>query len=200
MKNYVVTIARQFGSLGRPIARELAEMLNVEYYDRDIVEETSKRLGLPVSVISENEEKAKTPFLGMARPLGTETLDKQHKIFLEQRKIIRDLAEKESCIIVGRCADAIMEEYSNSINVFIYAPYEVRLRNCIDTLHMKEEEAKKMIGEVDRARDNYHKTYAKYLPGDYKHKQILIDSSLLGVHGTAKILAEIVRNKFGLQE
>lgn len=199
MKHYVVTITRQFGSLGRPIAMELAEILDVEYYDRDIVEMTAKEMGLPISVISENEEKAKTSFLGMSYPLGMDTIEKQNKIFLEQRKIIKDIVERESCIIVGRCADAIMQESNNCINVFIYAPYEARLRNCIDTLHMDEAEAKKMITSVDKARDNYHKTYAKFLPGDYRYKQIMIDSSLLGVHGTAKILAEVVRNKFGVE-
>ena len=104
MKKFVVTITREFGSLGRPIAKRLAELLNVEYYDRDIVEAAAKEMHLPVSVISAEEEK-KSSFFKMVLPLGSESMEKKQKIFDTQAKIIRDLAAKESCIIVGRCAD-----------------------------------------------------------------------------------------------
>lgn len=199
MNHYTVTITRQFGSLGRPIAKELAEILGIEYYDRDIVEETAKKLGMPVSVISDQEETVKSGFFKMGFPLGMGTSEKQLEIFNEQVKIIRDLAEKESCIIVGRCSDYILRNQKNCINVFIYAPYEARLRNCVDILHMEKEEAKKMIAKVDKARDSYHKTFAKFLPGDFEHKDVLIDSSMLGVEGTAKALADIIRARFGLE-
>ena len=103
MAKYYVTIARQFGSLGRPIARELSEMLGIEYYDRDIVEAASQELKLPVSVIHSEEEKSvKSNFLNMLFPLGTDSIDKQDKIFEAQKKIIRDFAEKDSAIFVGR--------------------------------------------------------------------------------------------------
>lgn len=105
MSQYVVTIARQFGSLGRPIAKALAEILGIEYYDRDIVEATAEKMGLPVSVISDQEEKVKSGFFQMGFPLGMGSTEQQIEIFNEQAKIIRDLAERQSCIIVGRCSD-----------------------------------------------------------------------------------------------
>lgn len=197
--NYTITITRQFGSLGRPVAKKLSEILDIDYYDRDIVEETSKNLGLPVSVISDQEEAAKTSLFGMIYPLGTETSEQQDKIFEEQAKIIRDLAEKNSCIIVGRCSDYILRNNRNCLNVYIYAPYKARLRNCIDYLRMDEETAKRMIQKVDRARDKYHKRYAGYLPHDYQHKEVLIDSSVFGIDGTAKVLAATVRERFLLE-
>lgn len=196
MKKYVITITRQFGSLGRPIARGLADSLGIEYYDRDIVEEVAHKMSLPVSTISESEEKARSLFFNMKYPLGTATTPTQDKIFSIQREIILNLAEKESCIIVGRCSDYILEDMKNHISIFIYAPYEARMDNCINRLHLSKQEAEKMIAAVDKARNSYHLRYAHYLPYDINHKDLLINSSLLGVEGTAKYLSELIRNNF----
>jgi len=200
MDHYVITITRQFGSLGRPIAKKLSELLKIDYYDRDIVEETSKNLGLPVSVISNEEEVVKSSFFNMSYPLGNDTTDMQDAIFSEQLKIICMLVEKKSAIVVGRCSDYVLRNNKNTVNVFIYAPYEARLRNCVDYLHLDLEIAKKMITKVDKSRDKYHKKYAGFLPGDYNFKDIEIDSSMLGVEGTAKVLANIIKQKFCLEE
>lgn len=199
MENYVITISRQFGSLGRPIAKELSEILGINYYDRDIVEEVSRKMNLPVSVISKEEEKAKSSFLNMRFPLGTETTTTQDMIFDVQKGIILNLAEKGNCIIVGRCSDAILQNNRNHLSIFIYAPYKARLENCVNNLHMTMEDAKKMIEAVDKARDSYYLRYAKFLPDDRNHKNILIDSSILGVKTTAKVLADIVRERFEIQ-
>lgn len=195
MKKFVVTITREFGSLGRPIAKRLAELLNVEYYDRDIVEAAAKKMNLPVSIISSEEEK-KSGFFRMLFPLGTESQEQQKKIFETQAKIIHDLAAKESCIIVGRCADYVLADEPDAVHVYIYASYADRLANCVGILGMKKSEAKKMIVEVDKARMAYHKYFANYAPGDPKHKHIIINSELLDVEGTAQALAAIIRVKF----
>lgn len=158
-KKYIVTITRQFGSLGRPIAREMSEILGIEYYDRDIVEATSKKMNLPVSKISEHEETYSTSLFSMLLPLGSDSIAKQDEIYNVQKEVIREMAEKESCIIVGRCADYIFRDHRNVLNIYIYA---------------------------------------KYAPGDPDSKQIMIDSSMLGVRGTAEVLAEIVQRRFGL--
>ena len=158
-KKYIVTITRQFGSLGRPIAREMSEILGIEYYDRDIVEATSKKMNLPVSKISEHEETYSTSLFSMLLPLGSDSIAKQDEIYNVQKEVIRERAEKESCIIVGRCADYIFRDHRNVLNIYIYA---------------------------------------KYAPGDPDSKQIMIDSSMLGVKGTAEVLAEIVQRRFGL--
>lgn len=195
MKKFVVTITREFGSMGRPIAKKLAELLGVEYYDRDIVEASAKKLDLPVSVISNEEEKS-SGFLQMVFPLGTESPDRQNQIFQTQAGIITALAAKESCIIVGRCADYILEDEEDAMHVYIYASYEKRLENCKGPLGMKEDVARKMISDVDKARVNYHKRFAKFLPGDPAHKHLIINSGLLGVDETAQILAEVVRIRY----
>lgn len=198
---YVVTITRQFGSMGRPIARKMAEMLGIEYYDRDLVDQAAKKLNLPVSVINEVEEKAnslsKNPFFRMASPLGSGTTTTQDQIFEAQQNIIKFLAEKETCVIVGRCADFTLSEMENAIHIYIYASYEARLGHCIKDLGMEEDEARRMMAAVDKARESYHMNFTGYMPDDKSHKDILIDSSLLGVEGTAEYLVELVKKKFG---
>ncbi len=193
---FVVTITRQFGSLGRPIARTISEKLGIDYYDRDIVDWAAKKLSLPVSTVSDSEESAKSTFFNMNYPLGIGTTDIQDKIFDTQRKIIMELAEKESCIIVGRCADYILRDKKNIINIFIYAPYDKRLINCVERLNMKPDEAKRMIASVDKARESYHRHYCGYSMSDKEHKHLMIDSSLLGTEKTADIIAEIIKERF----
>lgn len=199
-KRYVITLSRQFGSLGRPIAKRLAELLNIEFYDREIVEQTAKNLGLPVSVIKDTEESMKTSFFNMSYPLGVGATEQQDAIFNEQVKIIRDLAEKDSCIIVGRCSDYILGNEKNCLRIYVYAPYEERYRNCVDILRMDQDSAKKMINKVDKARKAYHLHYAGYEPSDQDNQDVLINSGVLGINGTAECLAEIVKIRFGLNE
>lgn len=199
-RKYVVTITRQFGSMGRPIAKRMAEKLGIEFYDRDLVDQAAKKLNLPASVVKEEEEAARTikknPFSRMAFPLGKNPDARQNQIFEAQQNIIKFLAEKETCIIVGRCSDFTLADMENSLHVYIYAPYEDRVQHCVKDLGMELEEARKMIVEVDRARDSYHMMYAGYHPDDKNHKHILIDSSMLGVEGTADYLVEAVKRRF----
>lgn len=200
MEQFTLTITRQFGSLGRSIAKELSEQLGVKFYDRDIVEEVSKRLDMPVSDVSSQEEQAKHRFKPRMFPLGTDDEYIQDMIFDVQKDIIRGLAGQSSCILVGRCSDYLLESRKNNINIFIYAPHEKRLENCVNILEMSREEAEHMIQSVDKARNAYHKKYAGYLPDDPRHKKLMIDSSLLGVKGTAAMIARVVRELYGEKE
>ena len=99
---YVITVTRQFGSMGRPIARKMAEKLNISYYDRDLADQAAKKLNLPVSTVNEEEEyaekKIQNPFEAMRFPLGFRTSSTQDQIFEAQKNIIKFLAEKETCI------------------------------------------------------------------------------------------------------
>ncbi|MHC1682631.1 MAG: AAA family ATPase [Clostridiaceae bacterium] len=200
MEKYCITINRQFGSLGRSISKEISRILGIEYYDRAIVEAASKKLNLPISTISEQEEKSsKSNLLDALFPLGDISKDQQDKIFQAETQVILDLADKESCIIVGRCADYILKNHKNSLHIFIYAPVAARFDNCVNILNMKPAEANKMISAVDKARSNYYKNYAGYLPDDIDHKHIMIDSSILGVKGTAEILAEMIKKRFSIE-
>ena len=196
-KQYIITIVREFGSMGRPIARRLSELLGIEFYDRDIVEETARKMNLPVSVISINEENQGSAYSWMRFPLGKSSREKQDEIFRVQSEIIRSLAKRESCVIVGRCSDYILRDFENRLSICVYAPFEKRIENCVSSLGMDEETAMQMTVEVDKARRKYHKRYANYSPEDIKNKNLLIDSSFFGIEGTARLIAEIAKSKFG---
>ena len=195
---FVVTLARQFGSLGRPIARTVGESLGIDYYDRDIVELAAQEMGLPVSTVSKAEESARPAFFSMSEPLGTGTIALQDAVFAAQRRVILNLAERGPCIIVGRCADHILEERPEVMKIFVYAPYPQRLRNCVEHLHMTIPDAKKTIAAVDKARESYHRHYCGYSVADKDHKHLMLDSSLLGIDGTCDALCYLIRARFGL--
>ena len=196
-KQYIITIVREFGSMGRPIARRLSELLGIEFYDRDIVEETARKMNLPVSVVSINEENQGSAYSRMRFRLGKSSREKQDEIFRVQSEIIRSLAKRESCVIVGRCSDYILRDFENRLSICVYAPFEKRIENCVSSLGMDEETAMQMTVEVDKARRKYNKRYANYSPEDIKNKKLLIDSSFFGIEGTARLIAEIAKSKFG---
>lgn len=198
MDNYVITITRQFGSLGRPIAKKIAENLGIDFYDRDLVEATAKKMSLPISTVSKEEERVSGAFFNMRYPLGMKSREFQDNIYKIQRNIILSMVEEKSCIIVGRCSDAILENYKNALHIYIYAPFEQRLLNCTNTLGMEKSEAVKMITEVDKARVTYHKKYAKFLPDDIEHKDLLINSSILGAEKTAEVITQVIRERFSV--
>jgi len=197
MSKFVITLSRQFGSLGRPIAQQLSELLGIEYYDRDIIGEVAKATKLPLATVSNEEETVSSSYFSSMRfPLGNNTTEIQEVIFESEKRIILNLVEKENCIIVGRLAEYILKDYKNVLNIFIYAPYEARVQNCINSLFMSEKEAKMMIKSVDKARDNYHKHYTGYVASDYRHYHLMIDASRLGTNGTAQELASYIKACF----
>lgn len=197
---YVITVSRQFCSRGRPIAEKMAEILGIDYYDRDIVDQAAKRLKLPVPVVDNEEETAKrlipNPFSWMTHPVENSISDTQDRIFEAQKEFIKSLTGKEPFVIVGRCSDYILNEVEDSLHIYIYAPFEVRVKYCMEDLHLDIDEARRTIVSMDEARDAYYMNIAGYLPDDKMHKDIMIDSSLLGIDGTAEYLAEAVKRRF----
>lgn len=196
MDNYVVTISRQFASFGRSIAQRLSQELAVEFYDRDIVEATAKRMNQPIPVISDEEENAHPVFFRRKYPLGMGVANIRDEIFNVQSSIIKDIARRESCIIVSRCAGYVLRDHPRCLNVFIYSPYESRLKNCTEALQMDLKTAKKMIREVDKARENYRHSYCPDIKKAYDGYDLMLDSSRFGIEMSAKILADIVRGQF----
>ncbi len=196
--NYVVTIARQFGAAGLPVAEELSKRLGVEYYNRDLVDRAAEELKIPASKVLEEEELnngSRDTFFEKVFPLGNGPGDLQDKIFAAQSHVIQSLAGRESCIIVGRCADYVLSDQKNSLNVYLYASLEERIKNCIEYLGMTAEEAKRVIPKAEKARNNYHLHYTGYMQDDPAHKDILIDTGKVGISVTAEILEKIVRER-----
>jgi hypothetical protein len=196
MSKYIITIARQFGSLGRDIGKKLAAELDIKYYDRELIEKASEQMGLPVSALAQLDNKMSGTFQKMLYPLGISASATQSKLFEAQKSIILDVANQDSCVIVGRCADYILKDYENVLNVFIYADYKTRLDNCINDLHIDHTEAKRLITDVDKARQLYHKFYTGYDFDRINGKNLMVDSGLFGVDGAVELIKSAVKIKF----
>ena len=118
------------------------------------------------------------------------------QIFEAEKKVIEELAQKGNCVIVGRCSDYILQGMPNVLHIYIRAPYENRLENCISNFNMTKAKAQKMISEVDKARERYHWKYAGYGPED--NKDIILNSGSFGIDGSVDVLEAMIRRHFNL--
>ena len=192
MEKYVITISRQYGSFGRLVAKKLSEQLHIDFLDRDIVEETAKRMNTSVKQISREEEITHSKFSYLSYPFGLGTPDVSDEIFLVQQSIIEDFARKGSCIIVGRCADKILEETEGLISLFIYAPMEARVKEIMRRYETDEKEAEYLIKQADKIRKNYYNFYAKKTWADKASYNMLIDSSRISEKELAAMLRALL--------
>ena len=201
MEKFVVTIGREFGSSGKEIGRELAWQLGVECYDRSMVEKAAEEAGIPQEEVAMADEtvssSANRMFTASGISLGM--IMQADTAIAAQNRVIRQLAEKSSCVIIGRCADYVLLDYENCFNIFIYAPYEVRRRRIMDLYGFSAKQAERSVKRIDRQRHNYYKYVTGSNRGDRHGKQLMIDSSMLGQQGTADLLYEIVCKRFDLE-
>lgn len=198
MDKYVVTLSRQFASMGRTIAQHMSEELNIEFYDRDIVEDAAKRMGVTVSDVGENEETAGSVFGNMKYPFGLGLVSTNREIFEVESNIIRDIAGRdESCIIVGRCADYVLRDLPDCLHIHVYASAEHRIKNCVDFLGMDEKDARRVLPQMDKSRSLYRFRYCEDVKDVFDGRDIMIDSGTFGPEKTADILCGVVRSVFG---
>lgn len=189
--HYVITISRQFASLGRTIAKEMSKRLNIDFMDRDIVAETAKRMGLTIQSVSDHDETVEPGnfFMRHAYLFHMDVYDINREIYEVQKSVIRDFAAKKSCIIVGRCADAVLADMDNVLNIFVYAPFEKRYQNCINELMMDPKTAAETIHRVDQARDEYRRAFEpEAAESELTHRHVMIDSSKFSISDCADIL------------
>ena len=159
------------------------------------MEATAKRMGLPVSVISDEEESMKSTFFRRQYPLGMGMSSLKDEIFLTQKNIIRDFAAKGSCIIVGRCADYILREHPRCANVFISASKEDRIARLCAMHHIDAEAAEEMIEKADKRRSEYYNYYSYKTWGAAATYHLCVDSSSLGIEETVRFVEEFVAKK-----
>lgn len=193
MANYVVTIARQFGSLGRQVGKALAKELNFNYYDRYILEQSAQILDISLQSLTALDERGIRGYHKMIYPLGIGNGVTQDKLFNAQSSLIKECAQQENCVIIGRCSDYILRDHDRVLSCYIYAPYLKRLENCIDELKINVSEAKAILDNVDKARAEYYMHYTGCEFNTTYFRDLLIDSSLLGVDGTADLISTIVK-------
>ncbi len=198
----VITVTREFGSMGRLIAKLVAEKLNFNYYDRDIIELAAKEFRGNIDELSGFEDKKLSIFGKMMYPLGLGSAAMQNKVYEMEKSVILDLARTEDCVIVGRCSDHLLRSCGHKeeelLNIFIYAPYEARLVSCKNELNLNEAQAKKYIEGVDKARSEFYKlnTGESFYSNKYRH--LMLDSSMVARDVIVDTIASIAKEKFHL--
>lgn len=197
---HVITVTREFGSMGRKIAKLVAEKMHFQYYDRDIIEMTAKELHGNVDELSAFEEKNLSVFARMMYPLGAGAAAMQNKLYEMEKSVILDLASGDNCVIVGRCSDFILHEckHPSMLNVFIYAPYECRVASSENELHLSEDMAKSYIENVDKARCEFYKSRTGASFYSTKYRNLMLDSSIAPHDICADLICMAAKSKFEL--
>ncbi|MDF2907011.1 MAG: hypothetical protein K0R34_2332 [Herbinix sp.] len=205
MDKYVITIARGYGSGGRTIGKMLSEELGIPYYDRDLLRFASDDSGINEQLFAKADEKlkksllfkiAKNIYKGELIPPDSDDFVSNDNLFNYQAKIIKELAETETCIIIGRCADFVLKDYPNVVRLFVHAP----LQDCIDTLvdmtGKSEKEVEKQILEIDKHRADYYKYYTGREWENAKHYDLCLNSSKLGFGKCVEIVKSYLDIRF----
>lgn len=193
MKKFVITIGRSYGSGGRMVGQKIAEDLGVKCYNSELLIEAAKESGLCQEVFEKIDEKPISAFLSFsAGKYDHGEMPLNHKVFLAQMQTIKKIADRESCVIVGRCADYVLKDYENVINVFIHAPIEDRIQRVIERDDILPGKAEKRVKRIDKERSNYYSFYSTKRWGVADSYDICLDSSKFGIDGCARIIESLI--------
>ncbi len=201
--NTVITIGRQFGSGGREIGEKVAEYFGIKCYDKELLTRAAKESGFCEEMIQTHDERPTNSFLYnlvmdtysfgynassfMDMPIS-------HKVFLAQFDTIKKIASEESCVIVGRCADYALSEMKNCVHLFIYSDEDSKVKRIMEKYDLPEQKAKDMINKKDKQRQSYYNYYSSKKWGRADSYDLCINSSILGVEGTVKLIVQYVED------
>ncbi|HCC52779.1 MAG TPA: cytidylate kinase [Porphyromonadaceae bacterium] len=199
----IITIGRQLGSGGRDIGKKLSEAMGLAYYDKEIIDITARESGLSKKLFEEADEQARKGFsagiLGMRFPFLNEGAVgfgglSNEMLFQIQSDVIRDLASKQSCVFIGRCADYILRDRTDCFSVFICANDEDRIKRILSysgDKNLSVEKARDLMERVDKKRAVFYNYYSNKMWGNASSYHVCINSSVFGVDGTVSLLKEM---------
>ena len=207
--NYVINIGRQLGSGGRIIGNRIAEDFNIKFYDKELLDLAAKESGFCREIFENQDEKPTNSFLyslvmdtysmGYAGNTYTE-MPINHKVFLAQFDAIKKIADEGPCVLVGRCADYALESYPNVVSIFIRADMEDRIRRVATRLDLTDAKAKDLINKTDKKRASYYNYYTNKKWGEAASYELCLNSSELGVQGTAKAIEQYILLKESIEK
>ena len=204
MKQFVITIGRQLGSGGKEIAEILAKRQNIKVYDKTLLEEAARESGIDTTVFENaDEQESESYFSGIFSIHGAITdyfkgdsiMDKD-KLFEIQSETIQSLADRESCVIVGRCAEYVLREHPAKLSIFITADTEDRIKRIMNSEGLDREKAVEHIEKSDKRRRSYHDYYATSHWGDANSYDLCINSSRMGLEQTAEFILDFIKRRF----
>ena len=191
MSNRVITISREFGSGGRTIGKMVAEKLGIPCYDAELIQKIAAESGYTEDYIKNEGEYATGGWLSTVCTDRTMGLTNQDKLWNIQCKVIDEIAEKESCVIVGGCADYILKGKANCLNVFIHASMDKRAERIVKEYGEREESPEQRLKEKDKRRAVYHRFYTNMKWGYAPNYHICLDSGELGIDKCAELIAQL---------
>lgn len=204
MANTIITIGRQYGSAGREIGYKVAKDLGIKLYDKEMLDRAAKESGLCQELFETHDEKPTSSFLyslvmdtySLGYTSGSYTdMPINHKVFLAQFDAIKKIADEGPCIFVGRCADYALEEYDNVLSLFIHAKMDARIRRIARIYDLTDAKARDIIVKTDKKRASYYNYYSNKKWGAAESYHMCLDSSVLGINGTAEAIEHLVELK-----
>ncbi|MBR1633714.1 MAG: cytidylate kinase-like family protein [Lachnospiraceae bacterium] len=193
----VITIARSYGSGGRTLGKKLAGELGIPCYDREILRMASDESGISEALFGEADEtmrfmplfrNAKDAHTGEVFPPDSDNFTSSENLFRYQAKVIKRLAETESCIIIGRCADYVLKDYDQAVRLFFYASEENCIRRVVDQQGVNERDAKDHIAKIDKYRANYYKFFTGHNWYDAHNYDFCIDTSSMSYEKLIRVV------------
>ena len=192
-KNIVITVSREYGSGGRYVGRLVADILGIKFYDKDIITKLAEETGLTEEYIENNEEsKELLDALNNGYYSGIPNAD---ELFIKESELIKKLAEEDSCVIIGRCADFVLKDKENVLKIFIYSDMEGKIARAKEYYGLDTEKAKKEIKRINKLRANHYKYYTDRVWDEHLNYDLSINSDCLGVEKTAEIICSLVKEK-----
>ena len=202
MSKILLTIGRSFGSGGSEIAKKVADMLGISYYDKELIKLAAIKRGINENLLQNADEKPVNSFLysivshgfpAYTSPIQYNNLVTNDKVFSIQSDIIKNIAENESAVFVGRCADYILREYPDLINIFVYADKSSRVKRIASVNNLSEKEALDAIKKTDKERANYYNFYTNRNWGECTNYDLCISSDI-GVEKAAEAIVSYIKN------
>lgn len=195
MEKRIITISREFGSGGRYIGKQLAEKMGLAFYDKDIIAKVAEETGFSEKFVEQKAEHSPTKNIFAYAFVGRNSagMSIDDYLYSTQRKIILDIAEKESCVIVGRCADYILKERKDVLNVFIHGELPEKTRRICELYEKTEKEAIAMMKDMDKKRSINYEYYTDQKWGNIKNYDVTLNSSTFGYERCAEMIKEMAK-------
>lgn len=205
MSEYVITISRGFGSGGKTIGKLLAQRLDIDYFDNDLIRLASEESGINIELFGKADEKVKASlFKKYNRSYGEKIISPDSAEFISddnlfnyQAKIIRDLAQKENCILIGRCSDYILRDDPKAIRIFVCADEEFCVNKVVELYGLDPDDAKKKIDKIDKSRAAYYKYYTGNEWNDPLNYDLCVNTSKVGFDGAVDIIIDYLQRRTG---
>lgn len=203
-KNFIISVGCEYGCFGPEIGKRIARDYGIAYYDRALIDEIIEEAGFSKDLAEKAEAGLDIKGRSARSPLATGGPTKYanltDRVVYIQKEVIKKLADKGSCVFIGRCSDYILRHRKNCLNVFIYAPDEVRIKNVMEAHNLSRDDAILLIQKNDEMLHARYKQMTGTYRGDRHNRHMMIDSSLLGLEGTVKLIEEVAEKVFGGKE